>query len=180
VLRERPSRAQFAALGIATAAVVVIGVGSGTVPWLGLVLAVSFGVYGLLKKLIALPATAGLTGEALLVGPIALVFVVVLQTTGQGTFTGYGAGHLVLMVLTGPVTALPLLLYAAAAHRIPLTTLGTLLYLTPTIQFLWGVLVIGEAMPPSRWLGFGLVWAALAIFTVDLLRSARAHPITPA
>jgi len=78
-----------------------------------------------------------------------------------------------LMVLSGPVTALPLLLYGAAARRIPLTTLSTLMYLTPTLQFLWGVLVLDETMPPTRWVGFGLVWVALAIFTADLLRTTH-------
>ncbi|HKQ42303.1 MAG TPA: EamA family transporter RarD, partial [Pseudonocardia sp.] len=112
----------------------------------------------------------------LVVGPIALAFVVYLQVTGQGTFTELGGFHVAMMVLAGPVTALPLLLYGAAARLIPLTTLGTLMYLTPTMQFLWGVLVNGEDMPVSRWLGFGLVWIALAVFTVDLIRATRVRP----
>ncbi|MEU7816664.1 EamA family transporter RarD [Pseudonocardia sp. NPDC049154] len=176
VLRERPNRAQVVALGIAALAVVVISVGAGSPPWLGLCLAVSFGVYGLLKKKVSLPSTASLTGEGLVVGPIALAFVIYLQVTGQGTFTELGGFHMAMMVLAGPVTALPLLLYGAAARLIPLTTLGTLMYLTPTMQFLWGVLVNGEDMPVSRWLGFGLVWIALALFTVDLVRATRARP----
>ncbi|MCE0762644.1 EamA family transporter RarD [Pseudonocardia kujensis] len=176
VLRERPNRAQVAALGIAALAVVVISVGAGSPPWLGLVLAVSFGVYGLLKKKVALPSTASLTGEGLVVGPIALAFVISLQVSGQGTFTSLGGFHAAMMVLAGPVTALPLLLYGAAARLIPLTTLGTLMYLTPTMQFLYGVLVNGEAMPLSRWIGFGLVWIALAVFTVDLVRATRSRP----
>jgi chloramphenicol-sensitive protein RarD len=178
VLRERPNRAQVAALLVAAAAVVVIGIGSGSPPWLGLGLAASFGVYGLLKKTVPLPSTASLTAEGLVVGPLALAYVVFLQVTGQGTFTDHGGWHVVLMILAGPATALPLLLYGAAARRIPLTTLGTLMYLTPTLQFLWGVLVLDETMPASRWVGFGLVWLALLIFTVDLLRSTRsAQPV---
>jgi chloramphenicol-sensitive protein RarD len=173
VLRERPTRGQLVALVIATAAVVVISVGGGTFPWLGLVLAVSFGIYGLIKKTVPLNSTTSLTAEGLIVGPIALVTAVVLGLTGHGTFTGHGVLHPVLMVLAGPITALPLLLYGAAARRIPLITVGTLMYLTPTFQFLWGVLANHEAMPPSRWTGFALVWVALAIFTVDLFRSAR-------
>jgi chloramphenicol-sensitive protein RarD len=173
VLRERPTRAQAAALVIAALAVVVISVGAGSPPWLGLVLAASFGVYGLLKKTVPLPSTASLTAEGLIVGPLALAYVVVLQATGQGTFTDHGGLHAFLMVLAGPATAVPLLLYGAAARRIPLTTLGTLTYLTPTLQFLWGVLVLDETMAASRWVGFGLVWIALAIFTVDLLRRTR-------
>jgi chloramphenicol-sensitive protein RarD len=173
VLRERPTRAQVAALLVAAAAVVVIAVGAGSPPWLGLILAASFGVYGLLKKTVPLPATASLTAEGLVVGPLAVAYVVFLQLSGQGTFADHGGAHVALMILSGPATALPLLLFGAAARRIPLTTLSTLMYLTPTMQFLWGVLVLHESMPPSRWIGFGLVWLALLIFTADLLRSAR-------
>ncbi|GAA1882022.1 EamA family transporter RarD [Pseudonocardia ailaonensis] len=180
VLRERPTPAQVAALTIATAAVVVISVGSGTVPWLGLILAVSFGLYGLIKKTVPLGSMTSLTAESLLVGPLALAAAVVFEVAGHGTFTGHGAVHPLLMVLAGPITALPLLLYGAAARRIPLTTVGTLMYLTPTLQFLWGVLANGEAMPPSRWIGFGLVWVALVIFTVDLFRSTRNRPAAQA
>ena len=173
VLREQVGAAPWVALGLATAAIVVIAVGAGAAPWLSLVLAVSFGVYGLIKKTIPLPATASLTGEGLVLAPIAAATVVVLELTGSGTFVGHGPWHLLLMVAAGPVTALPLLLYGAAARRIPLATLGVLMYLNPTLQFLWGVLAVGEQMPPSRWVGFVLVWLALAVFTVDIVRRAR-------
>jgi chloramphenicol-sensitive protein RarD len=173
VLRERVGAAPWVALGLATAAIVVIAVGAGAAPWLSLVLAVSFGVYGLIKKTIPLPATASLTGEGLVLAPIAAATVVVLELTGSGTFVDHGPWHLLLMVAAGPVTALPLLLYGAAARRIPLATLGVLMYLNPTLQFLWGVLAVGEQMPPSRWIGFVLVWLALAVFTVDIVRRAR-------
>lgn len=177
VLRERPRVAQWVALGIATVAVVIIAIATGSPPWLGLVLASSFGVYGLLKKTVPLPAAASLTAEGVVLAVPALVLIVVLQVTGSGTLASAGPWHVVLLVVSGPVTAVPLLLYGAAARRIPLTTLGTLMYLTPTLQFLWGWLVIGEAMPTGRWIGFGLVWLALAIFTVDLVRSARLAPL---
>jgi chloramphenicol-sensitive protein RarD len=173
VLHERPRRGQWLALVVATAAVLVISIGGGTVPWIGLGLAVSFGVYGLLKKTVPLPAAAGLTAEGLVLTPIAAALIVVIQLAGSGTLVGHGWGHVLLLVAAGPVTAAPLLLYGAAARRLPLTTLGTLLYVTPTLQFLWGVLLVGEAMPPARWVGFGLVWVALVIFTVDLVRVAR-------
>lgn len=176
VLRERARLAQWAALTIATSAVVVIAVAAGGVPWLGLTLAASFGVYGLLKKTVPLPSTASLTAEGVLLAPLALAFVLVLQISGSGTMFEYGPWHVVLLVLSGPVTAVPLLLYGAAARRLPLAVLGTIMYLTPTIQFLWGVVVVGEAMPPVRWIGFGLVWVALAILTVDLIRAARPAP----
>jgi chloramphenicol-sensitive protein RarD len=173
VLRERLRVSQWVALGIATTAVVVLSVENGAPPWLGLVLAASFGIYGLLKKTVPLPATASLTAESLVLGPFALAAVVVFGMSGSGTVLGHGALHDVLLVLAGPATAVPLLLYGAAARRIPLTTLGTLTYITPTLQFLWGVLVNGEDMPPTRWVGFGLVWVALILFTIDLLRHSR-------
>ncbi|MFC4942601.1 EamA family transporter RarD [Pseudonocardia sp. GCM10023141] len=177
VLRERPRPAQWVALVIATAAVVVIAVETGGPPWLGLVLAMSFGIYGLLKKTVPLTSATSLTAEGIVLGIPALALVVVMQAVGTGTLTGHGAWHVVLLMAAGPVTAVPLLLYGAGARRIPLATLGTLAYLTPTLQFLWGWLVVGEAMPAGRWVGFGLVWVALAVFTVDLVRSTRATPV---
>jgi chloramphenicol-sensitive protein RarD len=171
VLRERLRLLQWVAVGIATAAVLVIAVGDHRVPWLGLGLAVSFATYGLIKKTVPLPATASLTAEGVVLAPLAAAYLVFLQLAGTATLTGHGAGHVALLVLTGPVTAVPLLLFGAAARRIPLTTLGTLQYLAPTLQFLLGVVVYGEVMPAERWVGFGLVWVALVVFTVDLVRS---------
>jgi len=171
VLRERLRPLQWVAVGIATAAVLVIAVGDHRVPWLGLGLAVSFATYGLIKKTVPLPATASLTAEGVVLAPLAAAYLVFLQLAGTATLTGHGAGHVALLVLTGPVTAVPLLLFGAAARRIPLTTLGTLQYLAPTLQFLLGVVVYGEVMPAERWVGFGLVWVALVVFTVDLVRS---------
>jgi chloramphenicol-sensitive protein RarD len=173
VLRERPRRAQWVALGIAVVAVVTISIGSGRVPWLGLALAATFGTYGLLKKRVPLPSSAGLTAEGVVLGPLAAVFLVVWELSGSGTLTGHGPWHVLLLVAAGPVTALPLLLFGAAARRVPLSTLGSLTYITPTMQFLWGVLVLGEAMPALRWVGFALVWVALAVLTVDLVRATR-------
>ena len=173
VLRERLRPLQWTAVGIATVAVLVIATGDRRVPWIGLALAVSFAVYGLIKKTVPLPATASLTAEGLVLAPLAAVYLVVLQLAGTGSLTGHGAGHVALLMASGPVTAVPLLLFGAAARRIPLTTLGTLQYLAPTLQFLLGVVVYGEVMPAERWVGFGLVWVALVVFTVDLLRSRR-------
>lgn len=181
VLRERPRRAQWVALTIATAAVLVISIAGGTVPWIGLGLGVSFGVYGLLKKTVPLTATASLTAEGVVLTPVAGALIALMEVTGTGTLVGHGWGHVLLLIAAGPVTALPLLLYGAAARRLPLSTLGTLLYVTPTLQFLWGVLVVGEAMPAARWVGFGMVWVALVIFTVDLVRATRRpHRAPPA
>lgn len=171
VLRERLRRLQWVAVGVATVAVLVIAVGDGRVPWLGLGLAVSFATYGLIKKTVPLPATASLTAESLVLAPLAAVYLVVLQLAGTGTLVGHGAGHVLLLMAAGPITAVPLLLYGASARRIPLSVLGTLQYIAPTLQFLIGVVVYGEAMPAERWVGFGLVWLALVVFTLDLLRS---------
>ena len=183
VLRERLRRLQWVAVGIAAVAVLVIAVGDGRVPWIGLGLAFSFSVYGLIKKTVPLPATASLTAEGVVLAPVALAYLVFLQLAGTSTLTGHGAGHVALLAATGPVTAVPLLLFGAAARRIPLTTLGTLQYLAPTLQFLLGVVIYGELMPTARWIGFGLVWVALVIFTVDLLRSRprrRDEKVVPA
>ncbi len=181
VLRERLRAAQWVAVVIAAAAVLVIAVEAGRPPWLALVLAGSFGLYGLIKSTVPLTATASLTAEGLALGPLALGAVAWFELTGTGTMAGFGTGHLLLLIAAGPVTALPLLLYGAAARRVPLSTIGVLMYLNPTLQFLWGVLVVGEQISATRWIGFVLVWVALAIFTVDLLRSGhrarRAHPI---
>jgi chloramphenicol-sensitive protein RarD len=176
VLRERLRRVQWVAIGLAAAAVVVLTVGTGRLPWITLVLAVSFGLYGLVKNRVPLEPVPGLTAEGFLLGPLAIVFIVGLQITGAGTFTGHGVGHALLLMAAGPVTAIPLLLFAAGARRLPLATLGVLQYLNPTLQFLWGVVVAGEPMPVSRWIGVSLVWAALVVFTVDALR-ARTQPV---
>lgn len=184
VLRERMRPVQWTAVGIATTAVVVIAVESGRPPWLALVLASTFGFYGLLKSTVPLTAKASLTAEGLVLGPLALGVLVWFEATGVGTMVGFGTVHLLLLISAGPVTALPLLLYGAAARRVPLSTIGVLMYLNPTLQFLWGVLVLGEYMPATRWIGFVLVWTALALFTVDLIRSAhasrRAEPLVVA
>jgi chloramphenicol-sensitive protein RarD len=171
VLRERLRPVQWAAIGLAAAAVVVLTLGTGRLPWITLVLAASFGVYGLVKNRVPLDPVPGLTAEGFLLGPLAIVFLVGLQIAGTGTFTAHGAGHALLLMAAGPVTAVPLLLFAAGARRLPLATLGVLQYINPTLQFLWGVLVAGEPMPVSRWVGVSLVWAALVIFTADALRA---------
>ena len=173
VLAERLEPAQWAAVALAGAAVVVLALNYGRLPWIALTLAVSFACYGLLKKTINLGAVETLTVESALLTPAALVYLVHLQLVGTLTFGHLGAGHSALLAGSGLVTAVPLLLFAAAAVRIPLSTLGLLQYLTPTAQFLLGVFYFGEAMSPARWTGFALVWAALAVLTGHGL--ARRH-----
>jgi chloramphenicol-sensitive protein RarD len=170
VLRERLRPAQWAALTIAFAAVVLLTVENGRPPWIALVLAFSFGTYGLLKKTARVGAIEGLAVETAVLLPVAAAYLAVL---GGGTFGEQGAVHAVLLALSGVVTAIPLLLFGAAATRVSLTTLGVLQYLAPTMQFLLGITLFGEQLPPARLLGFVLVWAALALFTADLVRSHR-------
>lgn len=174
IFREKLNRWQLGALVIALAAVVVLTVDVGSPPLIGLGLALSFGLYGAVKKLVPTDPRVSVGVEAGLAAPFAVAYVVVLQLTGHATFTDHGARHVVLMVLAGLLTALPLLLFAAAAQRLRMVTLGLLFYLTPAMQLSWGVLVGHEAMPPARWLGFGLIWVALLVFTVDAVRGARA------
>jgi chloramphenicol-sensitive protein RarD len=173
VFRERLNRAQFAALGIAVVAVVVLTVEVGALPVIGLGLALSFGLYGAIKKVVPVDPRVSVGIEAGLAAPFAVAYLVVLQVTGHGTFTDHGPTHVVLMVLSGVFTALPLLLFAAAAQRLPLVTMGLLFYLTPAMQLTWGVVVGHEPMPAARWLGFALIWVALAVFSADALWRAR-------
>jgi chloramphenicol-sensitive protein RarD len=182
LLGERLRRLQWAAVGVGLLAVVVLTVDYGHPPWIALVLAVSFGTYGLAKKKLGgtggqgLSALTSLTAETVLLAPLALVALVVVEATGRGSFTADAPWHPLLLASTGVVTAVPLLLFAAAARRVPLTTTGLLQYVTPVLQLALGVLVLGERMPASRWAGFALVWVALVLLTVDMLRAAGSRP----
>ncbi|MDT5010069.1 MAG: chloramphenicol-sensitive protein RarD [Mycobacterium sp.] len=167
ILRERIHRLQLVALAIAVAAVVVLTAQLGGPPVIGLVLASSFGTYGLVKKVVQADPMVSVAVESLLALPLVGGYLIALQILGTAHFVGYGAGHSVLMVLAGPVTAVPLLLFAAAAQRLPLITLGLLQYLNPALQMAWGVLVGHEAMPTLRWVGFALIWVALLVLTAD-------------
>jgi chloramphenicol-sensitive protein RarD len=191
-LRERLRGWQWAAVGMGTVAVIVLSLDYGRPPWLALVLAVSFAGYGLIKKLVGAPALEGMTIETGVLFIPAVAFLVWAETNGSTIFgrpvSGLGgSAHAVfanpaaggtlltsvLLVGCGVVTAVPLLLFAGAANRVPLTVLGICQYIAPTLQLLTGVLVFGEPMPPARLVGFGLVWAALLIFTVDAVRHTR-------
>ncbi|VEG54717.1 rarD protein [Mycolicibacterium aurum] len=173
IFREKLNRWQFAALALAVVAVVIMTVQLGQPPLVGIGLALSFGLYGAVKKLVPTDPRVSVGLEAAIATPFAVAYVVALQVSGGGTLTGHGGGHVALLVLSGVLTALPLLLFAAAAQRLPLVSLGLLFYVTPAMQLTWGVLVGNEPMPPMRWLGFGLIWVALLVFTVDAVRRAR-------
>jgi chloramphenicol-sensitive protein RarD len=173
VLRERLRPAQWAALAVGAGAVGVLTIDYGHVPYLALTLALSFGLYGLIKKRLAVPAVDGLLVESAVLALPALAYLGVLTGQGESTFGHVSAGHTALLVLAGGVTAIPLLLFAGAANRIPLSAIGLLQYLAPILQLACGVLVYSEPMPPVRLVGFALVWLALAVFTWDGVRYAR-------
>jgi chloramphenicol-sensitive protein RarD len=172
VLHERLRPVQWVAIGLGTLAVVVLAVDYGRPPWIALTLAFSFGTYGLLKKQVGatVGAVQSLTVETAVLFVPALTFLVVLEARGDGQLGHSGAGHGLLLASAGIATAVPLLFFASAARRIPLSTLGLLQYLAPVLQFLTGVLLYDEPMPASRLVGFVLVWAALAVLTFDGLR----------
>lgn len=173
VFGERLNRIQLVAVLIALSAVVMLTVTTGGAPWIALGLAVSFALYGAVKKVVPADPRVSVCVEAGLAAPFAIVYLTVLATSGQATFTSHGAGHLALLLACGPVTAIPLLLFAGAAQRLPLVTMGLLQYLTPGLQLAWGVFIGHEPMSAGRWTGFVLIWVALAIFTADAIRRSR-------
>ena len=175
VLGERLRTPQWVAVAIAAVGVVVLTLDHGRPPWIALSLAATFGLYGLLKKLVRVEAAPGLFLETAIVVVPALVVLGVLHGQGEGTAGNAGTGHLLLLIGSGIATAVPLLLFAAATSRIPLSTVGLLQYLTPSMQLAIGVFVYDEPMPPVRLVGFAVVWLALVVFTVDTLRAARAY-----
>jgi chloramphenicol-sensitive protein RarD len=175
LLRERLRVTQWVALGLAAAAVGVIIVGYGVFPWIALSLAFSFGLYGFVKKRIgpSVDAVSGLTLESAWLAPVACVLLVVVGSTTGLEMGQNGALHAVLLSLAGVVTAIPLLLFASGARRVSLTTMGMLQFVAPILQFIIGAWLLGEEMSPARWIGFGLVWVALTILTIDSIRHAR-------
>lgn len=180
VLHERLRVAQWIAVGIALAAVLVIVVGYGEFPWFSLVLAFSFGFYGLVKSRIgpSVDAVSGLALETAWLTPVAAGVLIWVAATSGLTMGAFGIGHAVLLSLAGVVTAVPLLLFAAGTRRTPLSIIGLLQFLTPIMQFIIGVWVLGETMTVERWIGFGLVWVALVVLTVDQFAHARRSRVT--
>lgn len=174
-LREQLRKLQTISVWIAAVAVLLLTVIGGHPPLIGLGLAFSFGLYGLVKKGLDLPATASLTGETLVLMPLALGYICWLTASGTGTFTTEGTGHTLLLMSAGVVTAVPLLLFGLATKHLSLSTIGMLQYITPTIQMLWAVLVMHEHLEPIRWVGFVIIWVSVAIYMVDLYRYGRAR-----
>ena len=175
LLGERLRRRQIIAFAIAAAGVAVLALDYGRLPWIALTLAFSFGAYGLIKKHAGVDGTQSLAVETALLAAPAIVYLVWLQGSGDSTLTTEGTGHVVLLMAGGVATAVPLILFGAAAIRIPLATLGQLQYIAPVMQFGIGVLVYGEPMPLSRLAGFVLVWIALVVFVFDVVRGAQAN-----
>jgi chloramphenicol-sensitive protein RarD len=173
IFGERLRGAQWAALGLGALAVVVLTLDYGRPPWIALTLAVSFSTYGLVKKRLGLPPADGLFLESATLAVPGLAYLAWLTSTGHGTFGHGPASHTVLLLVAGAITAIPLLMFAASANRIPLTALGTLQYVTPILQLCCGVFIYHEPMPPAQLAGFALVWVALAVFTWDAMRNAR-------
>lgn len=173
LLGERLRPVQWVAVGTGVAAVLVLAIGYGQPPWISLVLAFSFATYGLAKKKVNMGGLESLAAETAVLFVPALGYLVWLGTQGESTFASESAGHTALLAATGLVTAIPLILFGAAAIRVPLSTLGLLQYLAPVFQFVLGILYFHEAMPPERWAGFGLVWLALTLLTWDALRTSR-------
>ncbi|GAA2997787.1 EamA family transporter RarD [Streptosporangium longisporum] len=172
LLKERLRPWQWAAVGLGTVAVVVLAIDYGRLPWIALVLAASFGTYGLIKKIAGVGSAESMTVETLVLLLPALGYLTYLGQQGTSSFGQWGVGHALLLAGAGVVTAVPLLCFTAAAIRVPLTTIGLLQYIAPILQFLCGVLVAREVMPPSRWVGFVIIWLALSVFTWDSLRAA--------
>ena len=184
-LRERLRPGQWAAVGISVIAVLVLAIGYGQPPWIALTLAFSFGFYGFIKNRMGgrVSAVAGLTLETAWLVPVAIVALVAVELGGGITMGRAGLGHAALLALAGVVTAVPLLLFAAASRRLPLSVMGFIQYLAPLMQLAFGVLVLLEPMPLERWIGFALVWVALVVLTVEAVvhrrragRERRAQP----
>ncbi|WP_434173193.1 EamA family transporter RarD [Clavibacter nebraskensis] len=180
LLRERLRPLQWTAVGLSALAVAVIAVGYGQLPWVSLALAGSFGLYGLVKKRVSggADALSGLALETAWLVPAATTMLVITGAGAGLTIGTVSLGHTLLLVSTGVVTAGPLLLFGFAAGRLPLSVIGLTQYLAPLLQFAFGVFVMYEAMPPERWAGFAIVWAALVLLTIDMVRAShRSLPV---
>jgi chloramphenicol-sensitive protein RarD len=176
VFRERLRPAQWLAIGLAATGVMYLTLTHGSLPWVSLVLAVSFGSYGLVKKQAPLGPVQGLTLETGVLFLPALAYLVLLEARGAGSFLHTGARIDLLLAASGVITMVPLLMFSKAVVEVPLSIIGMLQYIAPTIQFLLGVLVYDEPFTPTRLVGFAFVWVALAVFSADGLHAYRPRP----
>ena len=173
VLRERLNRAQWTAIGLAALAVLYLALLAGRPPWIAGTLAVSFSLYGFVRKIISVDALPGLTIETLLLMPLAVGYLAWCQSAGSGALTTQGAGVAALLIGSGLVTAIPLFLFAYGARALPYSTVGVLQYIAPSLQLLCGVVLYHESFGPARAAGFALIWVALLIYAVDGIWRAR-------
>jgi len=173
ILKEKMRVLQWSAVGIATFGVLVLTFDYGRLPWIALTLAISWGSYGFIKKQLGLGALEGLAIETLIASLPYLLYLIYIGNNGTGQF-GHGPGITILLISAGAVTAIPLLLFNGSTTRLPLTVIGLLQYITPTIQFSIGVWVRHEDMPMARWIGFLIIWIALITLAIDLVKSGRA------
>lgn len=175
ILKEKLRPLQWVAMAVGFVAVLVLTFAYGTVPWVALALAFSFGLYGLVKKGVGgkVDAISSLTIETAALTPIAVGVLIWLSLSGTATILSNGAAHFWLLAASGIITAVPLIFFGAAARRLPLSTVGMLQYLAPTLQFIIALAVFKETMPPERWAGFGLIWLALVILTADMMGGPR-------
>lgn len=175
VLKEKLRPLQWAAVGIGFVAVGVLTVSYGKLPWIALTLAVSFGLYGFVKKRVGpkVDSVTSLSVETMVLAPLAAATMVWLGVSGTATLASEGPGHFWLLLASGVITAVPLLFFGASARRLPMTTIGLLQYFAPVLQFVVALVVFQEAMTIDRWIGFGVVWLALLVLTVDMLRATR-------
>jgi chloramphenicol-sensitive protein RarD len=177
ILGERLETPVRFATALAALGVVSMAVSLGGLPWISVTLALSFGLYGLLRKIAPVGALSGLLIETLLLLPFTGGFLFSLAADGRGAFLHASRTLDGLLLLSGPITAVPLLSFAAAARRLPLSTLGFLQYLSPTIQFLLAVFAYHEPFDAARLSAFALIWAALAVFAVHTARRGKAEPV---
>ncbi|GAB3940691.1 EamA family transporter RarD [Corynebacterium tapiri] len=172
-LGERLRILQKLAVVIAIVGVLWLTFLTGQPPFLAVGLALTFGFYGLIKKRIHLSAAGSLTAETLVVAPIALIYLLVNGSQGNSTLLSEGPSHTLLLIISGIVTAAPLFFFGAGAKRLPLSAIGMLQYITPTMQMLWAVFVVHETQTPARWIGFVIIWVAVAVYLGDLLTARR-------
>ena len=177
-LGEKLRPLQWTAVGFGLLAVIVVGVSLGRIPYLAFTVALSFGLYGLVKNKVGsrVGALEGMTVESLVLAVPSAIYLIVLGSLGLQTFSGLGGWHVFVIIIPGPAPAIPLILFSAAARRIPLSWVGMLQYLTPTLQFILGVTVLGELMSTPRWIGFFIIWIAVILLCTDLVRTSRRRP----
>ncbi|WP_431709916.1 EamA family transporter RarD [Glutamicibacter uratoxydans] len=176
VLREKLTRMQWSAIVFALIAVLVLTLGLGRMPWISLGLAFSFGLYGLVKNQVGSKGTAlvTLSVETVILTPFAILFILWLAARGESALLSSGSAEFWFLTTSGVITAVPLILFGAAARRLPLSTVGSLQFIAPIGQFLLGLFVFHEVMQVERWVGFGLVWIAVVILIIDMIRAPRA------